>query len=125
MSFWRMSPEQARRYAAGEITRFELETSYEQRPPGVPADLKDAWRSRMLSVDQMMAADLSKLGWFPGDALGIWRCQSGEITCALWECSDGCGCCSNAELWEEPVVEGWKPGCGFCGRPALLVTLLE
>jgi hypothetical protein len=50
--------------------------------------------------------------------IGIWRCPSGEITCAEGMCGD-CECCSNSNLWESP--SDWQPQCSVCNRPALLV----
>jgi hypothetical protein len=50
--------------------------------------------------------------------VGVWRCPSGEITCAEGECGE-CDCCDYAGLWESPF--DWKVECLGCGQPALLV----
>jgi hypothetical protein len=50
--------------------------------------------------------------------VGLWRCPSGEITCAEGMCGD-CECCSNSNLWESPF--DWQVECADCGQPALLV----
>jgi hypothetical protein len=66
--------------------------------------------------------------WLPGVAadvqsveVGVWRCPSGEITCAEGYCGGDpdCGCCDNAGLWESPL--GWVPVCPGCGRKAFLL----
>jgi hypothetical protein len=53
--------------------------------------------------------------------IGVWRCPSGEITCAEGACGD-CDCCNNVTLWESPL--DWEPECGWCGRKALLVEIV-
>jgi hypothetical protein len=50
--------------------------------------------------------------------VGLWRCPSGEITCAEGCCGD-CECCDHTALWESPF--DWQPQCSWCNRPALLV----
>jgi hypothetical protein len=58
--------------------------------------------------------------------VGVWRCQSGEVTCDEGCCGD-CDCCGNAGLWESPLnadLMAWEPQCGECGRKAFLVEVV-
>jgi hypothetical protein len=66
--------------------------------------------------------------WLPGVAtdvrsveVGVWRCPSGDVLCAEGMCSDECGCCENAGLWESPL--DCEPEC-HCGRKAFLVEVV-
>jgi hypothetical protein len=77
---------------------------------------------------ERMADDHGLNEWLLGVAtdvrsveVGIWRCPSGEITCAEGCCGDECECCDNAGLWESPL--DWESECG-CGRKAFLVEVV-
>jgi hypothetical protein len=94
-----MSLEQWSRYTRGDIQRM------------VDDQGLDTWHP---DVDPSLEAPI-----------GIWRCPSGEITCAEGCCDDSCACCPNARLWESPVVPGWQPECIECNRLAFLVEIVE
>jgi hypothetical protein len=90
--------------------------------PMSAAQLENLVRERIERI-----ADDSDSSWLRdvaddlGDVtVGIWRCPSGEITCAEGACGD-CDCCDNVTLWESPL--DWEPKCMYCGRPALLVEI--
>ena len=120
MSLWQMSPEQLRRYALDEIEPLLPHASV--APPDIPEHL---WSQFIEQLDDEMVEYWRSCGW--DGTVGVWRCPSGEITCREGMCSDSCGCCSNADLWESPIIvaEGWGPECATCGRKAVLVRVLE
>lgn len=89
------------------------------------AQLENLVRDRI----ERMSGDDGLDEWLPRVArdasdvmVGVWRCPSGEITCAEGCCDDECGCCDNSQLWESPL--DWEPECGCCGRKALLVEIV-
>ncbi len=72
-----------------------------------------------MSPKQRWAYDRNDVERMP---VGIWRCPSGQIKCAEGTCTDECGCCENAGLWEAPFF--LDPVCAHCGRKAFLVELV-